>query len=503
VHSTGRAQIPFGDEVFTTVVQPLDPEIVANLINAEDDPTVICPPLETEEATPTSKSVCPFPIKHAVDPGRRYQMGKYEVRQKLGRGSFGVVYLARDPSLDRDIAIKVLRPRHLSNRDIVHRFLQEARATARITHPGIVTIYDCGLLETTDGPTAFIAMELLSGESLARRLARAGRLAPATAVEIARQVASALEAAHRVHVLHRDLKPDNIHLVPDPAMPSGERVKILDFGLAKLGREGHTQVQNVFGTPRYMSPEQCRSSAQVDHRSDVYALGCILFELIAGVPPFDGDVRRVIDCQQRVRPPRVSSLAPDCPVGLDALIDAMLAKSPSARPQTMTAVQHALQTVLDGPIAASTLGRPPPGALFTPTTLQFPRLMLVPPQSERDAAVSGEIHVSSSPDGPMAGPRAQPRRTTQGYSAGLAMGTPFPGRPRATTPLTFGESGTPSESRASASARCLQVAQLGMLRVLALVLAMVTLLRRLRRDSPGASIPQGALPPAPPAEPST
>jgi len=280
----------------------------------------------------------------AVGPNRHRKVGKYELRDKLGRGAFGVVYTARDPNLDRDVAIKVLRPTHLTNPTIVARFLQEARATARISHPGIVTIHDCGQVETSLGLTAFIAMELLTGESLTARLLRSGGRFPAdVAIEVVRQVASALEAAHRADVLHRDLKPDNIHLVPDPAMHNGERVKVLDFGLAKLGHDGPTQLQNIFGTPRYMSPEQCRSTALVDHRSDIYSLGCILFELVTGQLPFNGDVREVIEQHQCTRPARAMTLAPEIPPVLDQLIDDMLAKDPMERPQTMGAVQRALQ----------------------------------------------------------------------------------------------------------------------------------------------------------------
>jgi len=341
-------------------------------------------------------------------PGK---IGKYDLRDKLGRGAFGVVYLARDPGLERDIAIKVLRLRHLTNGDIVQRFLQEARATARISHPGIVTIYDCGLVDAARGPTAFIAMELLSGESLTKRLARSGRLSPGLATEIVRQVASALEAAHRVDVLHRDLKPDNIYLVPDPAMPSGERVKILDFGLAKLGQDGHTAVQNVFGTPRYMSPEQCRSSAQVDHRGDIYSLGCILFELVTGCPPFDGDARHVIDRHQRAIPPRAVSIAPACPAALDNLIASMLAKDPGARPQTMAAVQRQLQLQGFGapadamaPIAARQLASPvpptPPETMAPIAARQLASPAPPTPPELREAALPSE------PVMPASGPRA-------------------------------------------------------------------------------------------------
>ncbi|HEU4734516.1 MAG TPA: protein kinase [Kofleriaceae bacterium] len=306
----------------------------------DDEPTTIRPspfPALVQDVAGTRSSPRGFAAS------LRGRVGKYELRDQLGRGAFGVVFTARDPSLDRDVAIKVLHPTHLANQEIVQRFLQEARAAARIAHPGIVTIHDCGGVEIGGGSTAFIAMELLSGESLTGRLARCGRLPPRAAEEIARQVASALEAAHRADVLHRDLKPDNIYLVPDPAMPTGERVKVLDFGLAKLGQEGHTQLQMVFGTPRYMSPEQCRSAAQVDHRSDIYALGCILFELVTGQLPFDGDVRQLIERHRRAIPPRASTLVAGLPSALDGLIAEMLAKDPMERPQTMGAVQRALQ----------------------------------------------------------------------------------------------------------------------------------------------------------------
>jgi serine/threonine protein kinase len=196
-------------------------------------------------------------------------------------------------------------------------------------------------------------MELLQGESLTASLARCGRLPPEIACELARQVASALGAAHRADVLHRDLKPDNIYLVPDPAVPAGERVKVIDFGLAKLGRHGHTISNTIFGTPRYMSPEQCRSSGEIDQRSDVYALGCVLFELVTGQTPFDGDLRQLVQRHQHAAPPRARSFAPELPQELDDLIAHMLAKDPAARPQTMGAVQRALRAVgallADGP----------------------------------------------------------------------------------------------------------------------------------------------------------
>ncbi|MCW5801483.1 MAG: serine/threonine protein kinase [Deltaproteobacteria bacterium] len=326
------------------VVQVVDPHEEAPDWNDHAETTNV---RALQEQRP-SQGVLPRPIQDAGPQGRGFVLGpggkagKYELRDKLGQGTFGYVFTARDTELDRDVAFKVLNPSHQTNGDIVARFLQEARASARIRHPGIVTVLDCGRIPTTVGETAFIAMELLEGESLTNRLARAGRLAPESAMEVCRQIASALDAAHRADVLHRDLKPDNIFLVPDPAVPAGERVKVLDFGLAKLGRGGHTQMNTVFGTPRYMSPEQCRSATQIDQRSDVYSLGCILFELITGRTPFDGDLRQLIERHQRATPPRAKSFAIDISQALDDLIDAMLAKDPNARPQTMGAVQAAL-----------------------------------------------------------------------------------------------------------------------------------------------------------------
>ncbi|MEO8702339.1 MAG: serine/threonine-protein kinase [Kofleriaceae bacterium] len=269
-------------------------------------------------------------------------MGKYELKDKLGQGTFGLVFTARDTDLDRDVAIKILNPSHQTNGDILHRFLQEARASARIAHPGIVMVLDCGKIATSIGDTAWIVLELLQGESLTNRLARSGKIAAANAVEIARQIASAIDAAHRCDVLHRDLKPDNVYLVPDPAMASGERVKVLDFGLAKLGASRHTTANTVFGTPRYMSPEQCRSATNIDHRSDIYSLGCMLFELVTGRTPFDGDLRQLIEAHQRATPPRARSFSPEISHQLDELIAQMLAKDPAHRPQSMMAVQAAL-----------------------------------------------------------------------------------------------------------------------------------------------------------------
>jgi len=278
------------------------------------------------------------------------RVGRYEVLRKLGQGGFGVLYVARDRELDREVALKFLRPEHLTRPQLVQRFLQEARSAAKINHAGIVTVFECGQVADTntraDG-TVYIAMELLAGESLGARIKREGRLAPALAIGICRQVTAALGAAHRSGIVHRDLKPDNIFLVPDPAVHGGERVKILDFGIAKLADgqlSGNVRTHSamVLGTPMYMSPEQCRSSAKVDHRSDIYATGCILFELLTGQTPYDGDAGELIAKHQLAPVPAPRAILPELSQGLDLLLTQMLAKSPDERPGSMELVDQAL-----------------------------------------------------------------------------------------------------------------------------------------------------------------
>ena len=262
-------------------------------------------------------------------------VGSYRITGKLGSGGMGAVYLAKHTLIGREAAIKVLLPELCGDESIVARFFNEARTTTAIKHPGIVEIYDFGYAR--DG-SAYLVMERLEGEPLGARLKRVGRIPVDQALSIARQISGALMAAHRIGVVHRDLKPDNVYIVSDSEVQGGERAKILDFGIAKLRDKGEsfsafqTQEGTVMGAPTYMAPEQVAGADKVDHRADQYSVGCILFEMICGRPPFEGRAYgEVMAKQVREPPPRPSSIEPSVPPEIDALILKMLEKRPEAR----------------------------------------------------------------------------------------------------------------------------------------------------------------------------
>jgi serine/threonine-protein kinase len=225
-----------------------------------------------------------------------------------------------------------MRPEYTHQPDIVRRFFNEARATTAIRHPGIVEVYDFGY---TDDAHAYIVMELLHGVTLADRLL-CGRVPSGDALLLVRRIASALSAAHGCGVVHRDLKPDNIFLVPDPEGGTVDQLKLLDFGIAKLADTGDpalTQTGLVIGTPLYMSPEQCRGAGACDHRSDLYSLGCVLFEMVAGRPPFTAEgTGEILAAHLMTTAPDVRQVDPSVPAAVANLIAHLLVKDPTARP---------------------------------------------------------------------------------------------------------------------------------------------------------------------------
>ncbi len=274
------------------------------------------------------------------------QIGAYRVLQQIGEGGMGTVWLAEHTMLGRRAAIKLLHPMFTTRPDIVTRFFNEARAATAITDPGIVQIFDFG--HHVDG-SAYIAMEMLEGEPLDKRLRRLGRLALPDGLRVMRQVASTLGVAHARGIVHRDLKPENIFLVRDPEVYGGERAKVLDFGIAKLTGDPNikTQTSAVMGTPMYMSPEQCRGAGHVDQRSDVYALGCMVFALASGAPPFDAEgAGEIIAMHLREPAPLLSSRAPGIPPELDALVMRCLAKDPAQRYASGTELAAAIGALL-------------------------------------------------------------------------------------------------------------------------------------------------------------
>ena len=274
------------------------------------------------------------------------QFGNYRSLALLGEGGMGAVYLAEHPGIGRRVAVKVLHKNYTRDEHLLARFLNEARAANAIRHPNIIEILDSGML--ADG-TPFLVMELLEGESLGTRLRQNGALPIATAVDFAYQTASALGAAHAKGIVHRDLKPDNLFVVPDPHDPHRERIKVLDFGIAKLQQGSvadsvKTRTGTLMGTPIYMSPEQCRGTRAVDHRSDIYSLGVIFYEMLVGQPPFVSEgFGDLVNMHLNVPPASARSKRPEIPLAVDALVLKMLAKNPEDRYADMTEVQGALK----------------------------------------------------------------------------------------------------------------------------------------------------------------
>ncbi|MFH0903108.1 MAG: serine/threonine-protein kinase [Pseudomonadota bacterium] len=333
-------------------------------------------------------------------------IGNYRIVDKIGEGGMGVVYLAEHGLIGKKAAIKVLLPELSSNQEIVNRFFNEARSTTLIKHPGLIEIFDYGHHQSG---SAYIIMEYLEGDSLSKRIHFDGHVAIELVLAIARQIASALGAVHVKGVVHRDLKPDNIFLVPDRDIACGFRVKVLDFGIAKLAQAGSatmTRTGIVIGTPLYMSPEQCRGSGEVDARSDIYSLGCIMYEMGCGRPPIIGEgPGEILAAHIYENPPVPSSLEPGIPPRLDEIIVRCLAKNVQERYQSMEELGADLDALwwsvfggsYETPAAGlPTLDRrtPPPLKTPTPTTLGASASELAPeepppsPKKSRKAIVA-------------------------------------------------------------------------------------------------------------------
>lgn len=274
---------------------------------------------------------------------------RYELRSVLGQGGMGTVYRAWQRSVDREVAVKVIHPKLATEREVAKRFLREARLASRLNQQNIVSVYDFG--QTDDG-ILYLVMELLQGRSLAHDLAAGQPLPPRRITAIAAQVCDALEAAHRHGIIHRDLKPHNILVLDEPA--GRDAIKILDFGLAKsLIQETSslvTQSDALLGTPAYISPEQILGKP-VDPRSDLYSLGCILYKMASGRPPFRGEtMNAVLAMHLRTAPP---PLPESVPPTLAAIIEHLMAKNPDDRPASAALVHAGLTSPTPSRISVS------------------------------------------------------------------------------------------------------------------------------------------------------
>jgi serine/threonine protein kinase len=289
-------------------------------------------------------------------------LGRYRFLRVLGQGGMGVVFSAHDERLDRDVAVKLIRPEHFTNATLKQRFEREARAVARIQHPGVIEIHDSGELD--DG-TTFLVMERLAGRDLRFLLKEHGRGTPAQAARLVRQGCAALGAAHRAGIIHRDVKPENVFLVDDP---SGFRVKLLDFGIAKsLAFESSlTQRGMVLGTPTYMAPEHVRGE-EVDRRADVYSFAAVAYEALTGTRAVPGDdLARVFIQVLNTVPPPVSSVLPGIPPEVDAAFAAALAKDSANRPKDIELWGSSFADLLEAvPADAAMVGWPFARNVFT------------------------------------------------------------------------------------------------------------------------------------------
>ncbi|HET9993445.1 MAG TPA: serine/threonine-protein kinase [Kofleriaceae bacterium] len=308
--------------------------------------------MEDDEARPTEAMAVPPVHEEPVGPGidepgsfelvAGTDVGGYVIDGELGRGGMGVVYSARHPVIGKRAAIKVLKPSLSNNPATIERFIQEARSVNAIGHPNIVDIFDFDMLP--DG-RRYLVMDLLEGESLRKRVKR-GPLPVAEAVMVIDEIASALDAAHAKGFIHRDLKPDNVFLVANPGRYD---VKLLDFGLAKLtpnnamvmDRAYRTATGAQLGTPDYMSPEQLRGDKNIDHRTDIYALGVVAFEIITGNRP-----RRFSDGSFDLTgtPSAVVGAVPSVPAELAQLVETLLAAERELRP-SLVAVRAVIKRV--------------------------------------------------------------------------------------------------------------------------------------------------------------
>jgi len=327
------------------VTNPFDPTLTSPSPTSSDGDEAYCPACNRSYGV--DDLFCPTDgtrlVKLLVKPdsliGRIFD-NRYEVRSVLGNGGMGTVYRGWQLSVDREVAIKVIHPKLASVRSVAKRFLREARLSSRLQHPAIVSVFDFG--QTDDG-VLYIVMEFLRGRAFSDELKRGQPMTIQRLVRIGTQICDALEAAHAEGIVHRDLKPHNVVLL------DGDRVKVLDFGLAKsfaADDSGITGTDALLGTPQYMPPEQILAKP-IDQRADIYAFGCMLYQMIAGRTPFDGNLATNALLGMHLHetaPP----LGDEVPRPLASLVARCLAKDPLDRPASAALVRTALEALAEG-----------------------------------------------------------------------------------------------------------------------------------------------------------
>ena len=326
---------------------------------------------------------------------------RYLVLARLGEGGMGRVYLAEHVKMTRQCAIKVMNPSLMHDAESLARFAREASSAARILHPNVAAVFDYGEADKI----VYLVMEYVNGESLSAILAQNGALAPRRAIDIARQIADGLSAAHELGIVHRDLKPDNV--IVASSRTGRETPKVVDFGIAKAlsdsPQDALTRSGLVIGTPEYMSPEQLLGDP-VDARADIYSLGCILYQMLTGAQPFSADSReQMIRRRLHDAPPHVRDVLPSLPRRLDTLIVHMLARSSSDRLSSAAEARDAL----DPALALSG---------WDPSMISDPRPT---PETAQDRHIPADP--SLQPTAPMPRQRTSLRRIAVGAVAGSAV----------------------------------------------------------------------------------
>jgi len=342
------------------------------------------------------------------------QIGKYKIVRVLGKGAMGVVYLGEDPLLKRQVAVKVIMGDEVDD-EMRERFRVEARAAAALAHPNIVVVYDLG---EQDG-TPYIAMELLHGEDLRHLMRRRPDLPPREAVELILQVCEGLAFAHQHKIVHRDIKPANIHVCPDG------RVKIVDFGVAKMESTSLTKTGMVIGTPDYMSPEQIQGKA-VDTRSDIFSTGVVFYELLARQKPFSADSITSIIYNIVFKPPvRFAELHLDVPPEVERIVHMAMSKDLRDRYQSMGDMAADLRRYLSGGATARAATEAPAAPGEATRVLTSEELQASRPAS---APSTGTLQVGESP--------SQRRQAEGAQDTRVAAATQVAGAPRSATPTT-------------------------------------------------------------------